>query len=322
MGENSIFNKINEIKNEKLESKKLDKEQIYQDVRAEIEELKQKKQQYLNLYEKINSKKEEFSTNHEIYHKALEEALAIFENEEAKAILAEQGVEGVKGLLSKHADTDEAKNLNASESLVKENIENLKKMKAEIIEMFNIKNPDYKSLRGVISAISHRADAIDGEIFDNSIDTPEGRESWPLYYPTGMFHKETNLEKDIKENKTPKLRGIYHDLGDRIDSAFLEAIKEYKPVNPNDAVLMDADYKEGRHIISRKPIGVEDNKITFHFGGGYSSLKYEIVQNNQGQLFFSRKDDYKALLSRDFLKIFNKKLHQIDENFKSIAESI
>lgn len=322
MGDNSIFGKINQIKDNKAESVEVNKQKMYQEVRLEIEELKKNKQSYLDLYEKIQSQKEELSTNHVEYKNALKEVLAVFENEEASTILADQGVGGVKDLLNNHSDTDEAKNLQASEISIKENIANLKKMKADVINMFNIENPDYQSLKGVMGFLQIRVDTIDREIFDKSIDTPEGRDSWLVRYPTGAFHKETDFEKNIKENKEPKLREIYHELGDNIDSAFVETIKEYKPNNSNEAISLGDDYREGTHIISRGSIGVENNVINFHFGGGYSSLDYEIIQNNQGKLFFSRKDDYKALLNKGFLEIFNKKLHQIDENFKSKIENI
>lgn len=322
MENNSIFNKLNQIKEEKAESKVVNKEQMHQEVLLEIEELKQKKQEYLDLYEKITSEKAELFANHEEYKKALEGVLAVFENEEAKALLAEQGVDGVQGLLREHPDTDEAKNLVTADASVKENLAKLKELKAEVIEKFNIKNSDFKSLRGVASFVHMSADEIDRKIFEKSIDTVEGRVSWPVSYPTGAWHKETKLEKDIKESKEPKIREIYHELGDRIDVAFLDTIQEYKPTDPRDTLTMGTEYKEGRHVISRSSIRVEDNTITFHFGGGYSSLEYTIKQNDQGQLFFSRKDEYKALLPNDFLQLFNKKLRQVDDSFKSVAENI
>jgi hypothetical protein len=322
MENNSIFNKLNQVKEEKAESKEVNKEQMHQEVLLEIEELKQKKQEYLDLYEKITSEKAELSANHEEYKKALEGVLAVFENEEAKALLAEQGVDGVQSLLREHPDTDEAKNLVATDASVKENLAKLKELKAEIIEKLDIQNPEYKTLNKVAAPLSWAADSIDREIFQKSIDTVEGRISWPVSYPTGIWHKENKFEKEIKENKEPKIREIYHELGDKIDTAFIEAIKEYEATEGHEELRPSSTYKEGRHIFSRGPIVIDTNLITFYFGSGYSQLEYRIKENDQGNLSFSRIDNFKALLPQELIDIFNKKLRQVDDSFKSVAENI
>lgn len=321
MENRSFFDKAEQMKGQKAESQESAKEQMYTEVRSEIIETENKRRQYLDLYEKVKAQKDEFSTNREEYKKALKEVLAIFENEEAKNLLQEQGVERVKDFLLEHSDTHEAEKLATSNSLVEENLQSLKDMKAEILTVLGSENPDPKSLKESMSSLHWAIGRMDREVFNLSIDTPEGRESWLIHYPAGVFHKETLFEKNIKE-KESKLRELYHDLGDRIDSAFLESIKEYRPENPNDFVRMRDDHKEGRHIIERGPIQVKDNVITFYFGMGYSSLVYEIKQNNQGDLLFERKDNYKALLPDGFVKIFNEKLREIDNGFRSVAESI
>lgn len=323
MENNSIFNKLNQIKEERAESKEVNKDQMHQEVSLEIEELKQKRQEYLDLYEKITSQRTELSTNRKAYKKALEEVLAVFENEEAKALLAEQGVDGVQSLLSEHPDTDEAKNLVTTDVSVKENLANLKELKAEIIEKLGIEDPEDKVLKKAVSELHWAAERIGPEIFQKSVDTVEGRLSWPVSYPTGVWHEETKFEKDIKENKEPKLREIYHELGDRIDDAFIEAVKEYEAIDGHEELRTSPTYKEGRHIFQRSQIVINKNLISFYFNpGSYSQLTYEIKSNEQGQLSFSRKDNYKSLLPRELLDIFNEKLRQIDDSYKSVAENI
>jgi hypothetical protein len=295
---------------------------MQKEVLLEIEELRQKQKEYRDLYETITSGKAELSTNHEEYSKALKEVLAVFDDEEAKALLAEQGVDGVQSLLREHADTDEAKNLAASDALVKENLAKLKTLKAEVIEKFDIKSPNYQTLDGVASYIQQSADAIDREVFQKSVDTVEGREAWPIAYPSGIYHEQNQFEKSIKEGKEPKLREIYHELGDNIDKAFLEAIKEYKPADERDRLRMKDSYKEGRHLFDRGTISIENNTIIFHYGAGFGSIEYKIKQGDSGSLYFSRTKEYEALLPDDFLKLFNSKLRQIDDSFRSTAESL
>ena len=95
------------------------------------------------------------------------------------------------------SDTDEVFDMSSSEELVHQNIEDLKKMKNELIQTLNIENPDYQNLRGVSTILHWRVDSIDRDLFELSVDTPEGRENWPVRYPTGIYHKETVFEISI-----------------------------------------------------------------------------------------------------------------------------
>jgi hypothetical protein len=321
-GGNSIFNKIDAIKTDKIESENTSKEKMYEEARGDIKNLEQEKREILDLYEKINTLRKEFSGNHEEYKTARDGMLAVFDSEEAKKALNEQDIDTVKDILNAYPDTDEAQALQNAENSVKGSIESLKMIKADVIEKFEINNPQYKSVSGVATYLSFKERGIEEKIQDTSIDTPEGRESWPIYYLSGSYYEETNFEKNIKE-KEPKIREVYHELGDKIDTALLESMEEYntKITDPSENMKMKSDYKEGRHVINRSSIGVKANEIEFHFGRGYSSLEYKITEHN-GQLFFSRKGSYKSLHSDKFLAIVNEKLRDIDNSFKSVAESI
>jgi len=321
MENQSFFNKVEQMKKQKVESQESSKEQMYDEVRSEIIDIKNKKQEYSDLYEKVKSEKGEFSDNREGYKNALKEVLAIFENEEAKTMLSEQNIDGVKDFVSEHSDTNEAENLSSSDSLVKENLQNLRDMKTEILNVLGVENPDSKSLRDAMSSLQWAISRMDRELFDLSVDTPEGREAWSIRYPTGVYHEETSFEKGIKE-KESQIRETYHDLGDAIDSIELETFREYNITNPNDTLSIRENYKEGRHIISRSPLYIENDEVNFHFGGGYSSLVYKIKQNSQGKLSLSRAGEYKAILPDGYVKIFNEKLRQVDDNFKATFENI
>jgi hypothetical protein len=321
-GGNSIFNKIDAIKSDKIESEKTGKEKMYEEVRVDIKNLEEEKAEIHELYEKINTQRSEFAHERAEYKTARDAMIAVFDNEEAKKALSEQDITTVKDIVNSYPDTDEAKVFQNAENSVKGSIEILKIMKANVIEKFEINNPQYKSVAGVTTYLDFKESAIKEKIRDTSIDTPEGRASWPIYYPSGSYYKETNFEKGMKE-KEPKLREIYHELGDKIDTAILESIEEYnaKNTDPSENINMSSDYKEGRHVINRSSIGVNGNEIDFYFGGGYSSLEYRINEYN-GQLFFSRKGPYKSIHRDKFVEIVNKKLQDIDNSFKSVAESI
>lgn len=321
MENKSFFNKVEQMKNQKVESQESIKEQTYDEVRSEIADIKNKKQEYSELYEKVKSEKGEFSDNREDYKNALKEVLAIFENEEAKTMLSEQGVEGVKDFTLEHSDTNEAENLSSSDSLVKQNLQNLRDMKTEILNVLGVENPDSKSLRDATNSLQWAISRMDRELFDLSVDTPEGREAWPVHYPTGVYHEETSFEKGIKE-KEPQLREIYHNLGDAIDSAHMEAFQEYNLANSNETLELKDNYKEGRHLLGRSSIGIENDEIKFHFGQGYSSLSYKLKENSQEKFSLSREGEYKALLPDGFVKIFNEKLRQVDDSFRSVVENI
>lgn len=319
MENKSFFNKVEQMKNQKVESQESSKKQMYEEVRSEIVDIQNKKQEYSDLYEKVKSEKEDFSDNRESYKKALKEVLVIFENEEAKIMLSEQGVGGVKDFVSEHTDTSEAENLSSSDSLVKENLQNLRDMKTEILNVLSVKNPDSKSLKDAMDSLQWAIIKMDQKLFDLSIDTPEGRESWPVSYPPGIYHEETSFEKGIKE-KEPQLRETYHNLGDAIDAITLEAMEEYNLVE--DILRMSDEYKEGRHIIERFQIIIENDEVQFHFGHGYSSLVYKIKENSQGKLSLLREDEYKSIFPDRFVEIFNEKLRQVDDSFRITVESI
>lgn len=313
MNENSIFGKLNSFKTAEEEVIQTKKENILSEVREDMSKLEEQKTQYLQLIEDIKAKRAELAGNRVKFKNALENLLPLFEDEEKKKLLAERGVSNISEMQENFSDTDEVFDMSSSEELVHQNIEDLKKMKNELIQTLNIENPDYQNLRGVSTILHWRVDSIDRDLFELSVDTPEGRENWPVRYPTGIYHKETVFEKNIKESKEPKLREIYHKLGDMIDGAFLEAFYEYNNSDTTDKIEHGEGYKEGRHIIGRSSVAIEDNKIEFYFGAGYSDLKYFISQGRDGNgLYFSRDHNFKALLPEKFLQIFNKKLSDID----------
>ncbi len=321
--QNSIFRKVAEIKDDQVESQELDKEKMYEDVRVEITELQKKKEEYLNLQKELESKTEELTTNHGEYHAALEKVLPLFREEENREALESKGVINVRDLQEQYADTSEVQSLSVEESQTKRNLNELKQMKEDLIKNLDVQNPQYKSIPGLIQFLKLSISQIDGQIFEKTADIPEGREEWPVRYPTGIFHKETEFEKKIKEEKEGSLRKMYHDLGDRIDSILVESIEEYNSgENVDEPMEMAKDYKKGRHILGRTSIEVDESAIRFQYGAGYSTLPYEIKSNSQGQLFFQRKDSLKMLQPDRFLQIINNKLSALDSSFKSVAEAM
>lgn len=324
MSENSIFGKLNSFKAEEEKTGQDKKESILAGVREDISKLEDQKAKYLQLIEDIKNKKAELVENRDKFKKALEDLIPIFENEEQKSILVERGVSNIAELQKNFSDTDEVASISLSEGMVHQNIEELRKMKSELIEMLGIENADYQDIPGVTTMLRWSVDSINKGLIDLSIDTPEGRENWRIAYPTGAYHKETAFEKNIKESKEPKLREIYHKLGDMIDSAFLEAMYEYNNADTTEQKIEHGDgYKEGRHIIERSTIGIQDNKIEFYFGAGYSDLKYFVSQGRDGSgLYFNRDNNFKALLPEKFLQIFNKKLLNIDSKAEQMIEEL
>lgn len=317
-----MFNKINQLRTQESSHENIDKNAMYERARQDIKDLEAKKQEYLDIHEKIMSHDKDLPINREEYSNALKQILAIFEDEESVGLLEGQGIEGTKDLLEKYPDTDEVVKFSSAESVLKENLANLKEMKKGIIGMFNIKNPDYTSLNGVIQVLQMQISKIDGQIFDRSVDTPEGRGAWPISYNTGLYHKETKFERNIKENKEAQVREVYHNLGDRLDSAFLEAMKEYNTPDREEPVRFEDPHEDGTHVLARSSIRVDENTVTFTFSGGYSVIEYTLTENMDGKLNFSRTGRYKAILPRVFVDIFNEKLTQLDSHLEEISRNL
>lgn len=315
---NSIFNKVAEIKKSNTESQQVDKELMYSEVRREIETLSQAKEKYSNLLQEFKNKKEELLTNHTEYKQALNKVLPLFKDEENKNTLNSSDVFTVNDLQDKFADTGEIQTLSFEESQTKRNLDELRKMKERILEDLNIESSEPRNFNEVLNFLHGRIDSIDRQISERSVDTPEGRASWPIRYPMSIFHKENDFEKNIRENKEARVREIYHQLGDKIDAALLESVREFNelPEAKSEPVKMEDGYKEGRHVISRKSIEIEDNKIKFYLGGGYSSLMYEVAEGNQGKFYANCPREYKGLLPEKFIKIFNDKLGQVNQTFE------
>lgn len=316
----SIFNKIEELGNTKSNTQEASKESVIDGARKEIQDIESQKEKLIDLQNRLDEKKGELKLAKKDFDEAFQTLLPIFEDEEKKKMMGEQGIENVSQLVEKYGDTAEVKKLVDAENRVAQNIEELKNLKKEIEAAFEIdseSHPDRRSLQRLSQLLYGEIRQADADIYQLSADTPEGREKWALRYPSGAFHKESEKEKEIKE-KEPQIRELYHSLGDVIDAKFEESIEEYNKSHTEEPIKNNADFVPGRHRFSRSDIRVEGDGILLQYGGGYSALEFEIKKNNTGQWFINRKKSWQAIQSEAFVSTFNKKMKDIDAAGQSL----